>query len=765
MEGMLGYPIDTFQQSALTVLLTGDDVLGMAPTGSGKTVLALMAMVLRAFDAGKRVIYTSPIKALSNQKYSEFSSCLGKLYPGGERRVSLLTGDIQARACAPGGDGKSELLIMTNEILSNKLELLGEADDDLKDVSVVVMDEVHYINDPERGASWEKAMMLLPRHIQTVALSATLKDPIAFSTWMCQRRPTQVVQRRDRHVPLDMGMYVGCDAFTCLHTTHSDTSLSSAAYVSCCKAFSKERNPTASTLVSRLEACDHLPAIAFVLSRAACVKHAHSIERNLLIPPRPVKAKDQDEYDFEWQIEQHMDTARGVRRRQDELYRKHLLRFQKDLEAIPGYVEFKEMLDRGVAYHHAGMLPVLREYVEILFQSKLIKVVFATETLGVGLNMPARCVVFTQLNKPTGRDVGGLRPLRTEEYWQMAGRAGRRGMDIRGFVAYYPLQEKPVEFADLHDIMLGSLTPVTSQIRIDALTVLRMLRRGGSLEETLLRHQLKKECNALLESIKAIPLVLSPEEESRLEEYIKYEERLSRSVGFIKLTPKQGKEAQARMRQIQNTFGDRFIETIRIYKERRELSKQLASTEKYIDESVEQACVWLQDAGMLATDTGKLLTKGLVCSSLSEGMPLVRGSSIFAGQLDDATMQDAITWLAGFSDQLKVNDATHGNDIMHIPIVSDTVRTLDTDYMLATAEIMNVWLQAHDIRALTGLLGFQGIGSFVKAVMRTLSFVEDTRKVLLDLGKFELYNRLEGFKTAMLSGVVTNMSLYVGQRS
>lgn len=787
IEALAGYPLDGFQLKALRVIMEGKDLLGMAPTGSGKTILALMGIVLRAFDVGKRAILTSPIKALSNQKFYEFSQWFDRM--GMRRRISLLTGDIQARAAPAGGDGAPELLIMTSEILENKLDSQarsGVQDPDLANVTLVVMDEVHYINDPSRGSTWERSIMMLPETVQLVALSATLDSPERFLSWLERRRPADLVQRHDRHVPLHIGGFStagnNCQ-FMQFYGTHTDgAGFSTTAYAEWSKPFASQASrgnltQNVNGLVSSLEKADKMPAIVFCMSRNRCVAAAQAVTRNLMLPNKPARSKDHDDYEWEWIMEQHQDEVREVRGRQDAMFRAHLLRYKDTLEALPGYPEFKDMLDRGIGYHHAGMLPLLREYVEILFQNRLLKVVFATETLGVGINMPARTVIFTQLDKPTGGQAGGSRLLRADEFWQMAGRSGRRGMDERGFVVIHPLSTGAMSGA--HEVMsvaCGKVQPASSQLAVSPLFVLKHLQEGqGVMDRTFLNHIAKRQRAALEQQLNALPK-MAEDAKFIASKHAEAERKLTCIDGFIKPTPKQRKAYEAVMREMEAKAGGKAaLEAMRKHlSERQSIANDMAMIDKAVEADWDASLSWLSTHGFADLATGLPTVAGRATSGLHDAMPLVRGRMASAGALDGLEFNDLVCWLALFGESMRRGDdmcvqEDHGPAFMHLLEATqeavDELRGGETEpgeLQLASADALRVWLQSDkDIRAIAALLDPHQLGVFVKLVLRVVALTEELRPVLLGLEKFELYNALENVHARLLGGVVTNASLYV----
>lgn len=794
LESLLGYALDAFQKKALRVMLEGHDLLGMAPTGSGKTVLALMAVVLHAFDKGGRAILTSPIKALSNQKYAEFKTWFKRIVPPEMgTRVTLLTGDIQARATLPGGDGKSELLIMTSEILANKLEQTrrsGMMDPDIVGVRVVIMDEVHYINDIERGHVWETSIMNMPSDIPIVALSATLSHPDRFCEWMSRRRPTRVVQRYDRHVPLHLGGYPRSIAqgFVELYSTHgSHQSLSSAAYEELyMKPTGRRRiefDASIHQLVNLLEKDDKLPAIVFFMSRDKCLQAASCVSKSLLYGTRPKQTKDQDDYDFAYIMEEHQYKVQQIRNQQERMFRKYLAPYIRLLETLPGFQEFRDMLDKGVAYHHAGMLPILREFVELLFQKKLIKIVFATETLGVGINMPARTVVFAQVEKPCAR--GNLlqrRLLRPDEFWQMAGRSGRRGMDVKGYVVYYPIDGHPIAAPDFRQMLLGALPSVTSKLRIDKLFVLKHAAAEvgeAVLGKTLLKHELDRQRKDLQRLLDDMPTVLEEHVHDCMH-YRKIQLQLSgksdvSEVAFIKWTQGQRKKMEADMTAIVDKYGlETFKGVLEKVMIRKQLEDDLYNCQYALTEEWDESFAWLQDNKYIDSQ-GQLTLKGTITARLSDGEPLIRGALLekyLALESTPLSFDLLASWMAGFSEPIRIRnplDCLEGVPSELKTMYEDSVALANEIYdddpenhiHWETSVMMHLWLTTRDIHRVCDFVDVSQLGLFVRMVLRICSFLDELKQILLGCSEFTLYNALENHHDKLLLGVVTNKSLYM----
>ncbi len=406
----LPFELDGFQLRACAALEDGHGVLVCAPTGAGKTVVGEFAVHL-ALAQGRKCFYTTPIKALSNQKYADL------VERHGQAAVGLLTGDTAV-------NGDAQVVVMTTEVLRN---MIYAGSRQLADLGFVVMDEVHYLADRFRGAVWEEVILQLPEHVALVSLSATVSNAEEFGDWLVTvRGDTTVVVDEHRPVPLWQHMMVGArlldlfggenavgelvvDPALVRHT--ADLERQSAVWDrgrgrGPSRRDTRFRPPSRVTVIDRLDRDGLLPAITFVFSRAGCDAAVGQCVRSGL------RLTNDSEVE---------EIRATVERRTAELP-------QADL-AVLGYWEWREALERGIAAHHAGMLPAFKETVEELFVRGLVRAVFATETLALGINMPARTVVLERLVKYNGESHAELTP---GEYTQLTGRAGRRGIDVEG---------------------------------------------------------------------------------------------------------------------------------------------------------------------------------------------------------------------------------------------------------------------------------------------------------------------------------------------
>ena len=408
----LSYGLDPFQEQACRALADGRSVLVAAPTGAGKTVVAQFAVLL-ATEQDVRVFYTTPIKALSNQKFAELSREYGA------DRVGLLTGDVSINRDA-------QIVVMTTEVLRNMIY----SGTDLSSLGYVVLDEVHYLGDRFRGPVWEEVIIHLPAHVALVSLSATVSNAEEFGAWLREvRGHTEVIVSEHRPVPLYSHVAVGTDLHPLFQAgapgqVNRDLELAVRPFVSRGSRRDRRRpmharfqRPSRTALIRELDEDDLLPAIFFIFSRNGCDA---AVEQCL--------AAGLD----------LTDTAekRHIMARLEEL---HDELGSEDLSVL-GYHTFSTGLIHGFGAHHAGLIPQFKELVEELFVDGCLRAVFATETLALGVNMPARTVVLEKLTKFNGESHVQITP---GEYTQLTGRAGRRGIDVEGHavVVWHPSTE------------------------------------------------------------------------------------------------------------------------------------------------------------------------------------------------------------------------------------------------------------------------------------------------------------------------------------
>ncbi|KAK9466501.1 NUC185 domain-containing protein [Lipomyces arxii] len=501
------FELDTFQKEAVYHLEQGDSVFVAAHTSAGKTVVAEYAIAMANRNMTK-AIYTSPIKALSNQKFRDFRQIFDD--------VGILTGDVQINP-------QASCIIMTTEILRS---MLYKGADLIRDVEFVIFDEVHYVNDLERGVVWEEVIIMLPDHVKMILLSATVPNTYEFASWVgrTKKKDIYVISTPKRPVPLEHFLWSSNQMFKIVDADKkflmqgwSDAQRAAnpikdvAANSSSGNGGDGEgrggrggrggqqqgrgggrgggggsngrggtvanrgrgggsfrggfRNNTFDRniwlrIVQTLHKGKLQPVVIFVFSKKRCEEYANSLS-----------GIDYSNASEKSQIHVFIENA--------------VSRLKKEDQALPQILRMRELLSRGIAVHHGGLLPIVKEVVEILFARTLVKVLFATETFAMGLNLPTRTVVFAGTRKHDGRSFRDLLP---GEYTQMAGRAGRRGLDTTGTVIIAFAGDQPPDVPSLNKMILGPPTKLQSQFRLTYNMILNLLRVEALKVEEMIKR-------------------------------------------------------------------------------------------------------------------------------------------------------------------------------------------------------------------------------------------------------------------------------------
>lgn len=782
------FPLDPFQQHAIAAIDQGHNVLVCAKTGSGKTLVGEY-QIAHSLKQGKRVFYTTPIKSLSNQKFHDLKTMWPE--PGA---VGIMTGDIKFCPTA-------QIIVMTTEILRNLLykkgtqtEHLGlTASLSLDDLGAVIFDECHYINDKDRGKVWEETMILLPRDVQLVLLSATLDKPEFFAEWLgeLKQTPCHLIQTAYRIVPLTHSIVRGSNLYTIMDPKeifHEDvyadwvrnrvqTELDHEAYQR--KVANARRQghegpvdgkvkPVSfihqlNSCVSMLHEKNLLPALCFVLSRKGCEKHAVRIEDQLLDSSDSSKAHTI--FDF------------------------HLRTHKAELETIAQYHTLRKLIAKGIAFHHSGVLPVLKEVVEILFSKGLIKLLFCTETFAVGINMPTKTVIFTGLHKYDD-SVGGMRMLRTDEYIQMAGRAGRRGKDTMGQVIYLPEYEVP-STAQMRGMMKGGKPQISSRMDFHYDFILKTFHAQTlswmKIQETSYwwRQQQsqiaaeERECERLESKLGANPLA------SDVREALEEGERLANAVAT--LTNAKRRDAQ---RKYDAWKADHDTPQWTMYinqlKAIRTVESDLAQSRKTLADlrtnrgSVEE---WIQVLKRLeyVTDSNTLTALGTIATEFNEGHPLLCSQFFTRGHTKHLTGPELLAAMACLIEE-KETEATPSLDELAVPDaiktalfdLDDCTRTItrlehevgvhspETYWSLSTTWIEPIWRWLNGANA-AELCNDYGIfeGNFVRTVLRVANMADEWTAVATLAGDVDLVEKLAGVRQTLVRGFIQPDSLYL----
>jgi superfamily II RNA helicase len=428
------FKLDSFQEQAIEYSRKNHSVIVSAPTGAGKTLIAEY-IIEDCISSNQGIIYTAPIKALSNQKFRDFS----KKYP---KKVGILTGDVSINRDAP-------ILIMTTEIFRNAILVEPVA---FSQRNWVIFDEIHYLDDIERGTVWEEAIILMPPQMKILALSATIPNIKEFVGWMSQVHsfPIKTIIENTRPVPLHF--FFQCDNrifpdFTALKK--SGILYKSLKRTSYQETYSFSKPNRIKALLNNINENRAFPCIYFSFSRRKCEDWAQEVGQfNFLSPSE----KERITKSFDRLIEKF------------------------NISPSPPINFLGPLIKKGIAYHHAGLLPTVKEIIEQLFATGLIKLIFTTETFALGINMPARTVIFDSLSKYYGRYHGYLK---TRDFYQMAGRSGRRGIDKEGYV-FSRVNPSHIDGRSLEKIIYGNYEPIKSQLNSCYATILNLYKLMGN---------------------------------------------------------------------------------------------------------------------------------------------------------------------------------------------------------------------------------------------------------------------------------------------
>jgi superfamily II RNA helicase len=706
----IDYPftLDNWQQHAISAIDAGKNVIVTAKTGSGKTLVGEY-QIATSLRRGGRVFYTTPIKSLSNQKYHD----LKHLFP--HASVGIMTGDIKSNP-------EASVVVMTTEILRNLLfkqstatAHLGTAGAlTLDGLDAVVFDEVHYINDRDRGHVWEETLILLPPAVKLVLLSATIDSPADFARWLgdAKQRPIVLLSTTHRIVPLIHGVWDPTAQPLPLRALKDgdEAPYKAAAYGEWLRGrAARERaadewgarvaaaaatgdsvagatgkvkihsfTHTLNQAVSVLNERDLLPALFFVFSRRDAENYAAQVNGSLI------------------------DGAEASAVR--HIIRFHLHRYKDTIEHLPQYHMIMRLLERGIAFHHSGLLPLLKEIVELLFSKGYVRALFCTETFAVGLNMPARTVVFLDLKKPA--DGGGWRLLRADEYTQMAGRAGRRGKDAKGVVIYLPARV-PLSADEMHALYTSALPSFESRLSFHYDFILKALHASQSASQPLwesvidgsywsaLRARAAAEADAAhaahAAAAAAIPLSAADAAELRahaeLTATFKTSVNAERRRAAAALDRWRDAHAGPRWRDAQKLFETQERERVAAATAAAEAAALRADggasrVAPVLDALEDWGAIRARSRASVASDDGAVAAAmprqtpfGALATEVNEGNPLLV-ARLFESQIHaDATCEEIITILGAFIVDKEALDATvHPYDLP--PSISDCVKKI-----------------------------------------------------------------------------------------
>ena len=762
------YTLDNFQKYGVCAIQKNENVLCCAKTGSGKSDF-IYGTIAHALNQGKRVFCTTPIKSLSNQKFHD----LKQMWPA-DGQVGIMTGDI--KFCP-----NAQILVMTTEILRNLLYKKGTSTEQigltaslsLENLGAVVFDECHYINDKDRGAVWEETMILLPPSVQLIMLSATLSKPEMFAEWIGELKqvPCHVIQTQFRVVPLTHAVLENEELRTIMdnkeifydsvynawlqkrHSLGKDherfqDKVKAERRAGFEGAVSGKVKPVSfkhqlKECITMLEKRDLLPALVFVFSRKGCEVLASKTEHTLLSTSD--QAACENIFDF------------------------HLKKHKAELETLPQYHAIRTLCKRGIAFHHSGLLPLLKEIVEILFTKGYIKLLYCTETFAVGINMPTKTVVFTGLQK---HDDTGMRWLRTDEYIQMAGRAGRRGKDKQGLVIYLPEHDTP-STAEMRTILMGGRPQIQSRMTFHYDFLLKTFQAKNTkwidlLHKSYWFRQLQdsiQEDRRLYESTKQ-SLETSKPSSDIVEAFVE-QENLEKNVKL--LSNAKRRDAQRRLdRWKEEHDGPTWTRNTQSYKKWKDLQEVVKGYETNLEAASQytngvQACLdTLVDFGYLNQDQS-LTKRGVIATEFNEGHTILCTEFFSGGHHSKLTGAELVAVLASFIDDsdkdempsiAELNVPSAVRDALYALglIVSDCqkvergrgVQGPDKYWNLSTRWIEPVWRWLHGENA-SIICQEYGLfeGNFVRSILRIANLVDESVAVATFTEDLETLEKLQ----------------------
>jgi len=807
------FPLHIFQKWAIEGIVEGQHVLVMAPTGTGKTLPGEFC-IQHFVSQGKKVIYNTPLKALSNEKFHSFT----KKYP--DISVGIITGDI---SCNPS----ASVLIMTTEILLNKLYQIKSGTksgnnstsfemDIENDLGCVVFDEIHFIGDENRGHVWEQTIMMLPKHIQMVGLSATLDNPEKFAQWIENKNTSNTEDKTDnkivyltkkliRVIPLIHYSFITA---TGVGKVFKDKSTQEEIKRNIDKpfiiqdannVFNDQNYLTTSKMLKLFDAnniCvkrqhvlnkvseylvekEMLPALCYVFSRKQLEKCAEEITTNLL--------------EFDSKVPYIIDNEC------EQIIRK--LPNYKEYLNLPEYVNTVKLLRKGIGIHHAGLMSVLREMTEILFSKGYIKILFCTETMSVGINLPVRSCIFTDIYKHNGSN---MRILQAHEYSQCSGRSGRLGLDTVGHVIHLNNLFRPVETVNYKKMMNGQPQTLVSKFKFSFNFLLNMIQIGEQdfgkfAKRSMIQDDIMSQVNGLNTSLIKIEKEKEKENDKIIdfsrevvEEYIELQEKQKFAAN------KKRKEIDRQIQTIVDTYKNiesdknKLLDLIKKEKEIEEIKESIFYTEKYIENNIQKILDFLEEDEHVIFNceddsTYTLLEKGLIAAELRETHSLVFADLIVSKDLDQLNSKELCALFSCVTnirvdENYKDYKPYSGNKLVDEIVKKvknkyDYYESKETELRINTGidynfhfdilEYVLEWTECDCIEDCKWLLQKMEqereifLGEFVKAILKINNVASEMEKVAEIQGNIEFLSKLKEIPNLTLKFVVTNQSLYI----
>lgn len=806
------FPLHIFQKYAIEGILEGQHVLVTAPTGSGKSLPAEFAIDY-FHSIGKKTIYCSPIKALSNQKFYDFS----QKYP--HISIGLITGDIKTNPDA-------DVLIMTTEILLNKLYQVKSTSQSVnssvsfdmdieKELGCVVFDEIHMINDKDRGHVWENCIMLLPSNIQMVGLSATLDNPEKFAFWLENKgnklienveKQVYLTKKMVRAVPLTHYSFIVStqsifkhikdkvlvkeindvsnklfliqDANGKFNEPHFDR-MNKIIKVYDQKNVRIRRNHVLNQVAKLLVEKEMTPALCYVFSRKQIEVCARELTTNLL---------DSDS-----------QVPYIVKNECDKMIRK-LPNFE-EYANLPDYINLVTLLEKGIGIHHSGMMPILREIVELLFSKGYIKLLFCTESVAIGLNLPVKTTIFTDINKHDGTT---FRMLHGHEFVQSSGRAGRLGIDSVGNVIHLHNLFRNMDKTNYKIMMTGKPQTLVSKFKISFNLILNLIDIGnnqfnefanksmisGNIDDELaaLHSMLSMEIAELEIMNQSLQYINCPP--GIIQQYIDY------NIEKKNVVNKKRKLFEKKISDIEGEYKN-IIRDVEKYKKISEKQKTVNDIEKhiknvnsYIDSEIKVIQTFLLDEAFIEHNEDnqyKLTLLGLVASHLRESHCLVFSRLIIDNEIDKLNVVELVQLFSCLTncsvDEDKRNllprleDGHCKSVIMKMKYMYDEYEEKESknqinsgiDYSIHfdLVNFIDRWCNCNNVsdckQIINSLMHDKNIflGEFVKAILKINNISSEFQKIAELLNNIDLLSKLKQIEGITMKFVVSNQSLYI----
>ena len=800
------YNLHDFQKWSIQAIVTGNHLLVCCPTGSGKTFSGEFALSY-FHNKGKKTIYTTPIKALSNEKFYNFT----EKYP--HISIGLITGDIKTNPDA-------DILIMTTEILLNKLYQIRSNSvsnssvsfdmDILNDLGCVVFDEIHMINDENRGSVWEQCIMMMPEHVQMVGLSATLYQPENFASWMENKgnlfqndnqKEVYLTRKLKRAVPLTHYSFITTNSGIFKTIKDKQVQDEIKSYVNQTHILQNHKGQFNEVEYNKMKKmltlfekhkifikrqhvlnklCEHLvnkemlPALCYVFSRKQLEKCANEITTNLL--------------EFDSKIPYTVDHEC------EQIIRK-LPNYQEYLN-LPEYINVVELLRKGIGIHHAGMMPILREMTEIMFAKGFVKLLFCTETMSVGINLPVKTTIFTDVNKFNGTN---LRILYGHEYTQAAGRAGRLGLDSVGHVVHLNNLFRNVNIISYKNMMKGDPQKLVSKFKISYNLLLNLVDiKNHDFTQFVNKSMIKENVNesintVLLEKQEIENKIIQKQQSScylktpvnHIEKYIELSKNRLRSVN------KKRKQIEREMSSLKAEYASIEMDATEyniIYKLKDkivDLDNEINGISNYLSNGVNSVVKLLQNEGFIEVenDVFKLTTKGQIANHLNEVHCLVFAELIETNFVTKLNAMELIMVFSCFTnvnvpeDKRSINNDYKNLDLvclksnldkyMDIESYSNFKTGMDYNMHYDLMPYMVDWIEAESEEDCKIILQRAEqekdifLGDFIKALLKINNIVFEMETIAQMIGNIPLLHELNKIRSLTLKYVVTNQSLYV----